>query len=63
MAQAVSDWRLQALPLIQAHRIQLKIRRDPLQPQLWGAKGKQFFDLAGNDINLFVLALFLGMLL
>ena len=52
MAQAVMDWRLQALPLMQARRIQLKIRRTPMQPQLWGAKGCQFFDLVGNDMGL-----------
>ena len=53
MAQAVKDWRLQALPLLQAQHIQLKIRRTPLQPQLWGAKGRQFIKLVGNDISLF----------
>ena len=53
MVCAVNDWRLQALPLIHACPVQLKVRRDPLQPQLWGTKGKQLFDLAGNDINLF----------
>ena len=52
MARAVSDWRLQALPLMAARRIQLKTRRSPALPQLWGAKGRQFIDLAENNIEL-----------
>ena len=52
MAQAVIDWRLQALPLMQARRIQLKVRHSPAVPQLWGAKGRQFIDLAENNIGL-----------
>ena len=53
MACAVTDWRLQALLLLQARRIQLKVRHMPMQPQLWGNKGQQFYDLTANDINLF----------
>ena len=52
MARTVADWRLQALPLMQARRIQLKVRRSPAMPQLWGAKGHQFIDLAENNIGL-----------
>ena len=52
MACAVTDWQLQALPLMHARRIQLKIRQSPAQPQLWGAKGRQFIDLTDNDIGL-----------
>ena len=52
MTRAVSDWRLQALPLMTQRRIQLKTRRSPAVPQLWGAKGRQFIDLAENNIEL-----------
>ena len=52
MACAVIDWRLQALPLMMARRVQLKMRRTPALPQLWGVKGRQFIDLAENNIGL-----------
>ena len=53
MPIAVSDWHAQAAPSLQARRIQLKARCSPMKPQLWGIKSCQFYDLVGNDINLF----------
>ena len=53
MGKAVTNWCTQALLIIQARRIQLKVKHTPMQPQLWGIKGRQFYDLMGNDINLF----------
>ena len=41
MAQALSDWHSQTIRPLRARRIQPKIRHTPMQPQLWGVKGRQ----------------------
>ena len=53
MGTAVSDWRSMIVPTLHDRRIQLKVKRNVMKPQLWGRKGRQFYDLVGNDISLF----------